>query len=89
MRILTSLLVLAVFAVGQTRADDRIQDDFESIMALMKAVDGEQLSEDAAKARAQRFRAELLSFLNQWQQKAETLGEGRFVLGRKLRRSLL
>lgn len=82
MRILTSLLVLAVFAVGQTRADDRIQDDFESIMALMKAVAGEQLSEDAAKARAQRFRAELLSFLNQWQQKAETLGEGRFVLGR-------
>ena len=82
MRILTFLFVIAASAVGQTRADDRIQDDFESVMALMRTENGEQLSEDAARTRAQRFRAELLSFINQWDSKAETLGEGRFVLGR-------
>jgi len=82
MRTLTFLLLIASFTIGQTRADDRIQDDFENLMALMRADDGEQLSEDAAKARATRFRTDLFAFVGEWQPKAGALVEGRFVLGR-------
>lgn len=82
MRILISLLVLATLAAGQTRVDDRIQDEFEKIMGLMRAKDGEQLDEEAAKARASRVRRELTAFVTRWETKATTLGVGRFVLGR-------
>jgi len=82
MKILIAMCLVVATVWGQTPADERLQDDFDKVMDLMKAGDGEQLDEEAAKARAQRFRAALDALLTRWQPKESTLDMGRLTLGR-------
>lgn len=85
MRTLILVLLAAAAAAGQDGPDRRIQEDLQGVLELAAPPsEGTRLSEEKARARADRFKTALEAFIAQWEPRVGVLDRGRYDLARAL-----
>jgi len=85
MRAILFLLLLSATLFSQGRLDTRITEEFQKVMELAAPPAGDgKLDEEAARERAESFKASLAAFLENWKRQADRLTTGKFVYARAL-----